>query len=271
MNKYLLLLSVFLLNLPIWAADPDSSETSETLQRNLSGKSWWHISSGMTQADIYINGVKSGLKTPYKNLSLDPGRHSIYLENPFYYSDTIYIEAIADSIQYIDLPFRDKMVFLNVSSKQNGTLIYRGQHIKFPVQKEPISIIGGPIRFIKEGYETQEYILKELPLNGKVDFSIELSPKSRWKAGALSFLWPGMGQQYEERDFSAKLWTLLAIGALSYGGVEMIRNDYDFSEKPLQRALFAIGGVWSISILDAILFFPYSTEKNKAYSIQSAP
>jgi len=125
--------------------------------------------------------------------------------------------------------------------------------------------------------------------------AVQLSRKARFKAAGRSALFPGWGQSYTGQKGKALLFATLATGALIWTGVEhvgyansvndleaaedaylaarredeierlyvaMERRRADAEEKFDDRrvALIATGAVWAVNLLDAILFFPSSSE-----------
>lgn len=143
---------------------------------------------------------------------------------------------------------------------------------------------------VKNGYEKRQ---NEYFFTGKEKgtLRLKLSPKTRFKAGLRSFIFPGWGQFYAERKTTGILMSFLQVGT-AIGAVTSIRDynkaveDYDnalktwkdnkngelddtyrnilinrynkadesFSRR--QTWIWVASGLWVYNILDSIFFFP---------------
>jgi hypothetical protein len=125
--------------------------------------------------------------------------------------------------------------------------------------------------------------------------SIQMSQKLRWKGIARSVLFPGWGQRYSGQKTKSVIFGALEIGALAWVGIEHfqyqdrvdalrdaehayenekneaeIRRLYGVMERERSKAedqydqrrlaVYAAGAVWAVNILDAVLFYPSSSE-----------
>ncbi|MBD3403300.1 PEGA domain-containing protein [candidate division GN15 bacterium] len=146
----------------------------------------------------------------------------------------------------------------------------------------------------KRGYETHHTSVVLDPTQ-QTRLDIELSPKTRWKAAARSMFIPGWGQHYGEQHGKAWLLHVLAAGSIvgylvadhnfdiKYEKYERRLDEYDaavasgagrdelerrlnalvdaqetaFDHEDYRRiSIGAVVGVWGLSVLDALLFFP---------------
>lgn len=157
-------------------------------------------------------------------------------------------------------------------------------------------------RYGYEKYNTQVI----LDPSKQMELNINLTPKTRFKSAARSLVIPGWGQRYSNQKFRGYIYTFFA--AVSAWGYFIADDDFDtkFSrfnslkteydalgtqseiEEFLPRLTdaqdraydaentrrFAIGSViavWSISILDALFFFPEEKGTFKVKNITLSP
>ena len=134
--------------------------------------------------------------------------------------------------------------------------------------------------------------------------TIDLTPKSRYKAAVRSMLIPGWGQIYGEQKTKGFLLNLLAVGSVAaylitdhdynnkyddfkasrqaydstvanggsyadirarYLNLEAAREDAYDAETRRRVSIGAVIGVWSIGLLDALFFFP---EEKGTFSVK---
>jgi hypothetical protein len=183
---------------------------------------------------------------------------------------------------------------LIVKSDPPGVMIYFEGENGF-VGVTPLTLksrlIGNyKITAVKSGFESNklEYFFKGTE---KGTMRIKLSPRTRFKAGIRSLVFPGWGQRYSERKWTGILFSLtqLGVGIYTYDThrkYEKALKDYhnalkdyenlkeyelhdtyyailvdrhtkaeDVFEKR-QTWLFISGGLWIYNFLDSIFFFP---------------
>jgi hypothetical protein len=171
-----------------------------------------------------------------------------------------------------------------------GDLIVSGVS---PVRFNQILVGSYKLEVKKRGYENYSGRLVLDP-SKVTDIGVTLSPKTRFKAAARSLFIPGWGQRYSDQKFRGNLFTLLA--AASVVAYFVADDDFDYRYDNYNRWLdryddaaatgaigqladlqirldeaqekaydaenvrrVAIGSaiaVWSLSVLDALLFMP---------------
>lgn len=152
------------------------------------------------------------------------------------------------------------------------------------------------IRAMRPGYE--KWVQRVTFASGsRQTLTIELVPKTRWKAAARSLVIPGWGQYYADEKTRSALWGIAAITTGVVAGVyesryhdrksgwedgldrfnraetidekERLRDEvftlqnraYD-AESDRQLAWGIVASVWAANLLDALVFFP----EEKKYS-----
>lgn len=146
------------------------------------------------------------------------------------------------------------------------------------------------ITILKNGYEkskTSYYFTG----NEGGSMKIKLSPKTQFKAGLRSLVFPGWGQVYSERKTTGILLSIIQAGTgivtylahsdytRAYDNYQNAFNDYEknksqemdeqyltiFKNKykkaedafnKREKWLYIMGGLWLYNLLDSILFFP---------------
>ena len=155
----------------------------------------------------------------------------------------------------------------------------------------------------KRGYETYHGEVVLDPTKS-TQLEMTLSPKTRLKAAVRSMFLPGWGQRYGDQGTKGWMFHLLAAGSIAgyfvadhnfdikYNKYEHRRDEYDYavahgaSREELERRLTALTdaqddafdyedyrrisigtviGVWGLSVLDALLFFP---NEGTAFSVE---
>ncbi|HBC46774.1 MAG TPA: hypothetical protein DCZ43_06985 [candidate division Zixibacteria bacterium] len=146
------------------------------------------------------------------------------------------------------------------------------------------------VRIARPGYETWKGELSFLP-GSPNSVNINLSPKTRFKAGLRSLFIPGWGQHYEGCGTRGTAFTLGIIGAgtllyISDRKYQDRRGDYDIAnynytnatsitqreqlmvirdaaqrkaykaETDRRRVFYAGIGIWVYNIFDSMIFFP---------------
>jgi len=157
--------------------------------------------------------------------------------------------------------------------------------------KLPASLKGAyKIMATKYGFEKSrmEYFFKG---NEKGVMRLRLSPKTRFKAGVRSLVFPGWGQFYSERKTSGILLSLAQLGigiftvsshlkyneaytnykdalndyenerniTLKFEKYDVVNDKYDKANHAFNKRndwLYITGGLWLYNFLDSILFFP---------------
>ncbi len=143
----------------------------------------------------------------------------------------------------------------------------------------------------------------------QMELNIQLTPKTRFKSAVRSFVIPGWGQQYSNQKFKGLVYTFFAAASVfgyfsadkdfdtKFNRFKDTEAEYDNLKKSgsqaelealLPRLLFeqdraydaentrriAIGSaiaVWSISVLDALFFFPEEKGTFKVKNITLTP
>ncbi len=156
----------------------------------------------------------------------------------------------------------------------------------------------------RHGYETYKtWVTLDPSQHAQIDVS--LSPLTPLKAGGRSLLLPGWGQRYSGQKAKGFIFTLLAASSVAgffiadhqfdskYDDFNRMRDAFDaaatFQQKerlePLLKeaqkeaydaentrriAIGAVIGVWALSVVDAVLFFPKerSTFSVKGFKLQ---
>lgn len=158
----------------------------------------------------------------------------------------------------------------------------------------PHQIVGKyKVKAYKSGYETWSSTVQFLATNDE-PFVVYLSPRTRWKAGLRSFLFPGWGQVYSERKargimISVVQWGAMAAAFIADRRYQNARNDYEEALRNYRRVqhsfeegriawqvvterfdrvddtyrrrralIWFSAGIWMYNILDSVLFFPTS-------------
>jgi len=262
---------VLFLSMCVWSQSDSLTQvapnTPSIVSKKVSIKSdgFVSITSGMTKANIWVDGAKLGIKTPYEKLKLTVGNHSLFIENQFFFSDTLTIQIEPGKTKTIDIPFREKYAFIHVASNVSGEMKHRGVVKKFPLKKEHISIIDAEIVFSSYGYEAQTHYLKDIPHRKSVFFDITLEKKSRFNTFYRSLMFPGLAQHYTERKTIRNIWGAATIAGIGWLATSMIMNGPGLEDNSLP--IIAVSSTWVLNILDGQLFYPYNFEK-KSYSIQ---
>jgi hypothetical protein len=224
------------------------------------------VLSGHTRAQVYIDNRKIELETPIHRRVIPAGEHVVRVENNFYVSNSYSVTVAPDSHSVINCEIREKSCLLTVNSPDKGFCHYRGKVFRFPCLKEPVSALGGDVRFEQTGYEMQFHHLENVPDGKHITFTIDLKRKSRIKAVALSLAYPGLGQQYEDRILLSKLWGVATLGAISYvaaNAAPSFRTDLH-----IRYSLISLGAVWGLNAIDAAVFFPFHFDEKKAYTVE---
>ncbi len=162
-----------------------------------------------------------------------------------------------------------------------------------PVQFNQPLIGDYTLRVKRRGWETYTTHLVLDPTK-QLNVNVNLSPKTRFKAGVRSFVIPGWGQKYTDQNGKAWLFATLAVGAgvaylvadnqfdHKYDTYEARLRDYDsiavdgtqpelqaawnrlrsaqdkaYDAENVRRATIgAVIGVWAVNMLDVLFFFP---------------
>jgi len=142
----------------------------------------------------------------------------------------------------------------------------------------------------KDGYETyKSSLFMQVGLPRSI--SVDLKPKTRFKAFARSLFIPGWGQRYTDRKTKGSVFLMLTIGAVAayfiaddnyddkagtyddyldrYNGMTSYtekeqfypelaeaRNDAYDAETARRVTIGAVVAVWSLNLLDALFLFP---------------
>ncbi len=146
------------------------------------------------------------------------------------------------------------------------------------------------VRICRPGYETWKGELSFLPGSAS-NVNVNLSKKTRFKAGIRSMLIPGWGQHYSGNSFRGAVFTLGAIGAATgfyfadrrfsdkkddynialqnyYGATsidelnrlrvisESARKTASDAEKNRNLLVYTGVGIWVYNFFDSVIFFP---------------
>ena len=69
--------------------------------------------------DVWIDDEKLSKQTPIEYLTLPLGKHKVRVSNLYYYSDNFEI-MVTPEIQNIEVPFREKEIFMTASALKYG-------------------------------------------------------------------------------------------------------------------------------------------------------
>lgn len=194
-------------------------------------------------------------------------------------------------------PGTEVPAILSVTSDPPGALVVlQGEHTIRG--RTPFSVSRGlqgryEVHAYAPGYEEWRSTLYLDPTTSRT-LSIELSSRSRLKATLRSMIFPGWGQHYTDQRSKALLFAATELAALGWMGVEQIEYrdkvaDFEVAERnyldakevdEIQRlyaemerrreaadekfddrrtALYMAGAIWTVNVLDMILFYPSSS------------
>lgn len=188
---------------------------------------------------------------------------------------------------------KEKQVVIVKSNPPGAMLYFEGENSFVGVTplKLPTSLRGAyKIMATKHGFEKSqmEYFFKGSETGV---MRLQLSPKTRFKAGIRSLVFPGWGQFYSERKTSGVMLSLVQAGigiftlnshlkynesfnnykdalndyenekneALKFEKYEAVKAKYDKANRAFDKRntwLYITGGLWLYNFLDSILFFP---------------
>ncbi|MGD8922377.1 MAG: DUF5683 domain-containing protein [Candidatus Zixiibacteriota bacterium] len=150
------------------------------------------------------------------------------------------------------------------------------------------------LEITRHGYENYSTHITLDPTR-QMEVSVELSPKTRFKAAARSLLIPGWGQRYADENFKGYAFSFLAAGSITafliadhsynndYDRFEARVADYDSaradgasyqelsalhsrlvdaqnkaydSENTRRITIGVVAGVWALNLIDVLFFFP---------------
>jgi hypothetical protein len=189
---------------------------------------------------------------------------------------------------------KDNKVVVIKSEPPGAMLYFQGENSFVgvtPFVVKPNLIGNYKIVVVKTGYEKSkmEYFFKG---SEKGVLRLRLTPKTRFKAGVRSLVFPGWGQMYSERKTSGIFLNLVQAGAglvtlmahldynKSYDRYKTAWDDYKANEKYAELRtqkweileakynkaddafnkretwLYISGGLWLYNFLDALIFFP---------------
>jgi hypothetical protein len=154
----------------------------------------------------------------------------------------------------------------------------------------------------KYGYETYRTHVTLDPAK-LTEINVRLSPKTRFKAAARSFIIPGWGQRYTDQKSKGLLFTALAVGSVaayliadhdfddkrevlndrlrqydrayrsgsydevvrSYDELDAAQGEAYDAENTRRITIGAVVGVWCLNLVDALFFFP---EERTTFSVK---
>ena len=150
------------------------------------------------------------------------------------------------------------------------------------------------LEITRHGYENYSTHITLDPTR-QMEVSVQLSPKTRFKAAARSLLIPGWGQRYADENFKGYAFSFLAAGSIAafliadnsynddYDRFEARVADYDSaraegasyqdlsglhsrlvdaqndaydSENTRRITIGVVAGVWALNLIDVLFFFP---------------
>jgi len=193
--------------------------------------------------------------------------------------------------EHAGLPSSGKFSFY---SKPSGAFVYlEGDYdfIGMTPCEVPFTLEGTyRVKALKRGYEDWSTRITVIG-DRQNSLYMKLSPKTKWKAGVRSAIFPGWGQYYTDRKTKGVVFGLLQIGSLlgtayTYQNYEESKDDYYAaidryrSEKrideldrlrgemndlrreadsawELRNTMMALtAGIWAYNVLESVLFFP---------------
>ncbi len=249
------------------------------------------VSSIPGDAEIYWDLRKVG-RTDFKIENEGLGSHRLIIKKPGYedYDGTVELKEVKDYDIKIRLTTKEYSV--RVDGTPKGAQVVMNDTVKLGTIPCMTKLPFGTYNFkIKAKGYNQNAGLLTIDRDQNYSLNLNLKRKSRTRAAISSLFLPGSGQRYSNRPVMGAFYLLTGIGSLSVTMVSIFKkvdaqksyddkwNDYlaasnavdaeakytessiaynelDARDKDLKTAITIAASVWSLTFLDAIVFFP---------------